>query len=119
MLWLYCEAPHECCFPVRPKLRTPRHALFAMLWAFLLKAIATFDSRHCWDFGGANEIRTHDLCSAIAALSQLSYGPFAPIYPHGASPVKASRCRPSRRFLPRAAPILPPVANLEAQGLGA
>ena len=26
--------------------------------------------------GGANEIRTHDLCSAIAALSQLSYGPF-------------------------------------------
>jgi hypothetical protein len=26
-------------------------------------------------FGGANEIRTHDLCSAIAALSQLSYGP--------------------------------------------
>ena len=26
-------------------------------------------------FGGDNEIRTHDLCSAIAALSQLSYIP--------------------------------------------
>ena len=25
--------------------------------------------------GGGNEIRTHDLCSAIAALSQLSYTP--------------------------------------------
>ncbi len=25
--------------------------------------------------GGADEIRTHDLCSAIAALSQLSYSP--------------------------------------------
>ncbi len=28
-----------------------------------------------WLFGGDNEIRTHDLCSAIAALSQLSYIP--------------------------------------------
>src|SRR5580700_8159997 len=27
--------------------------------------------------GGADEIRTHDLCSAIAALSQLSYSPGA------------------------------------------
>ncbi len=25
--------------------------------------------------GGADEIRTHDLCSAIAALSHLSYSP--------------------------------------------
>ena len=28
--------------------------------------------------GGADEIRTHDLRSAIAALSQLSYGPVDP-----------------------------------------
>ena len=69
--------------------------------------------------GGANEIRTHDLCSAIAALSQLSYGPFAPIYSHGASPVKASRCRASCRFFPGAVCVLPPIADLEACRLGA
>ena len=31
-------------------------------------------------FGGADEIRTHDLCSAIAALSHLSYSPIKRLF---------------------------------------
>jgi hypothetical protein len=31
--------------------------------------------RNVGHFGGADEIRTHDLLGAIQALSQLSYGP--------------------------------------------
>ena len=92
--------------------------------------------------GGANEIRTHDLCSAIAALSQLSYGPFRSHLVAGRDTCQGKRVRAFQRnlgrelsdrlrqchgrlrpreitpdFAPRAALILPPVARLEAGGL--
>ena len=44
--------------------------------------------------GGADEIRTHDLCSAIAALSHLSYSPGARGCTSGDSPCQQGRrCR--------------------------
>ncbi len=46
--------------------------------------------------GGANEIRTHDLCSAIAALSQLSYGPFRS---HLVAPCKSCQGKPLPRLM--------------------
>ncbi len=48
--------------------------------------------------GGANEIRTHDLCSAIAALSQLSYGPFRSHLVAGRDTCQGKRAQRMRGF---------------------
>ena len=57
-------AYRACCAACRASLALSKKQLRLLSLAYVLDLI-----------GGANEIRTHDLCSAIAALSQLSYGP--------------------------------------------
>src|ERR671912_2468711 len=48
--------------------------------------------------GGAEGIRTPDLCSAIAALSHLSYSPDRRVGPHGGGPATGGLWRAGPRL---------------------
>jgi hypothetical protein len=74
---------------------------------------------YVFDFiGGADEIRTHDLCSAIAALSHLSYSPGQRgVYVPRAATVNARCCLP-RGLLPAENPVCHTLVTVKRTGRG-